>query len=41
MCLTIGDEEEGYWGIGVVQRGILVGGACPLGWGAHNGSQYP
>jgi hypothetical protein len=41
MCLTIGGKEEGRYSVGVVHRGIPHDGACPLGGGAHGGSQHP
>jgi hypothetical protein len=41
-CLTVGGEEEGHYGYGVVHRGIPHSGACPPAGGAHDdGGQYP
>jgi hypothetical protein len=40
--LTIGGEEEGCCGVGVIHGGMAHDGACPLAGGAHDGgSQYP
>jgi hypothetical protein len=36
MCLTVGGEEEGHWGVNVIHGGIPHGGAFPLGGGAHD-----
>jgi hypothetical protein len=40
-CLTIGGEEKGCYGVGVVQGGIPHDGACPPAGGVHGGGQYP